>query len=134
MPASLGPDGILLHTLFPLAVLLGLGGLVSAGLFLLPKILGPKNPVPSRLRTYECGVRPEGEAHAPFPSRFYLVAVLFLLFDVEVAFFFPWALVYRKSVAAGPELLLAFFAYLTFVVIALFYVYRKKAFNLAQTV
>lgn len=92
--------------------------------------VGPKNPVSSKLSTYECGVKPEGSAHTPFKNHFYVVAVLFLLFDVEAAFFFPWALVYRESLQEGTAILLAGGVYLVLMVIGLVYIFRKDCLRL----
>ena len=75
----------------PLLILLILGVLVCTGILILTTLLGPKNPLASKLDIYECGVKPVGEAHVPFSLQFYRVAVLFLLFDVEGVFFFPLA-------------------------------------------
>lgn len=93
-------------------------------------VLGPKNPLASKLSTYECGITPEGSARQPFKTGFYLIAVLFLLFDVEAAFFFPWALVYKDSLKTDGSLLVAMLAYLVFLVIGLIYVFRKNVLRL----
>lgn len=111
----------------PIAILLVFAIALCAGLFILPRILGPQNPGASKLSTYECGVQPVGDAHIPFYSRYYVVAVLFLLFDVEAAFFFPWALIYRRSLSHGAQLFWAFLIYTFFVAVAFIYVYRKRA-------
>lgn len=103
---------------------------MCVSVFALTNLLGPKNPVASKLSPYECGVKPEGGARTPFKNRFYLIAVLFLIFDVEAAFFFPWALVYRESLATGPGLLIAMAIYLAFVVLGLVFILQKKALEL----
>ena len=66
------------------------GGLMAAWL------LRPHRPYPQKLSTYECGEEPVGNAWVRFNVRFYVVALIFLIFDVEVVFLFPWALVYRQ--------------------------------------
>lgn len=119
-----------METFLPIAMLFGLALLVSVAVFTLTTLLGPKNPVSSKLGPYECGVKPEGTARTPFKNRFYLIAVLFLIFDVEAAFFFPWALVYRESLNSGPALLIAMLFYMAFVVLALVYILKKKALEL----
>lgn len=115
-----------MENLFPLAILLTVSLLLCVGILVVTQVLGPKNPVPSRLGTYECGVKSEGSPHIPFKSSFYLIAVLFLLFDVEAAFFLPWALVYRDSISEGPALLFALLIYLGLMAIGLFYILRKN--------
>lgn len=93
-------------------------------------LLQPRNPNPAKATTYECGAPLEGSARQPFKSRFYLIAVLFLLFDIEGVFFFPWALVYRESLAQGAGLLIAMALYLVFMLLALVYVFRKNVLEL----
>lgn len=119
-----------MEAFFPVALLLGIALAVCGVIFLLTNILGPKNPIPAKLSPYECGVKPEGNARTPFHSRFYLIAVLFLLFDVEAAFFFPWALVYRHSLKDGPALLWAMLIYLVFMGLGLVFVFQKNALEL----
>lgn len=119
-----------METFIPIAMLFALALIVCVSVFTLTTLLGPKNPVPSKLSPYECGVKGEGSARTPFKNRFYLIAVLFLIFDVEAAFFFPWALVYRESLATGPALLFAMAIYMAFVVLALAYILKKKALEL----
>lgn len=119
-----------METLLPLAILLIVSLLLCAGILIVTQVLGPKSPVPSRLGTYECGVKPEGGSHIPFKSSFYLIAVLFLLFDVEAAFFLPWALVYKNSLTEGPALLWALLVYLGLMAVGLFYILRKNILRL----
>lgn len=119
-----------MESFWPIAILAGLALVLCVGILAITTILGPKNPLKSKLSPYECGVRPESDARTPFRNRFYLIAVLFLLFDVEAAFFFPWALVYRESLAEGPALLIAMGIYLAFMILALVYVFKKDALEI----
>ena len=114
----------------PIAILLVGGITLCLGILGVTTVLGPRNPTAAKLSPYECGTRPEGNARQPFKSRFYLIAVLFLLFDVEAAFFFPWALIYRDSLQLGPGLLIAMLVYLFFMVLGLVYVFRKNCLEL----
>lgn len=114
----------------PIAILFIFALCVCGGILGITSLLGPKNPLASKLNPYECGVKPEGSARAPFHNRFYVVAVLFLLFDVEAAFFFPWALVYRESLATGPELLIALLVYMGLMALGLVYIFRKRALEI----
>ena len=68
---------------------------VAAGL-MTAWLLRPHRPYPQKLSTYECGEEPIGNAWVRFNVRFYVIALVFLIFDVEVVFLFPWALVYRQ--------------------------------------
>ena len=71
-----------------LAVALGL----SCGFVLVNFMLSPKNPDPEKLSAYECGFEPFQDSRIEFDVRFYLVAILFIIFDLEIAFLFPWAI------------------------------------------
>lgn len=122
-----------MEAFLPVAFLFIFAIIVSTAIFAITTILGPKNPTKVKESVYECGVKPEGSARAPFKLHFYLIAVLFLLFDVEAAFFLPWALVYRESLAEGPMLFMAFIAYMAFLVLAMFYIFKKNALRLNPT-
>ena len=120
-----------MEAFLPVGFLLVFALLLCVGLFTVKRLLGPRNPIPSKLATYECGVvSTEGNARAPFKTSFYLIAVLFLLFDVEAAFFFPWALVYKESLAQGPGLLIAMLVYMGLLVLGLVYIFRKDCLRL----
>src|SRR6266511_231743 len=73
-------------------------------------LLGVKKPNPRKLAPYECGVNPIGTARERFSVKFYLVAMLFLLFDIEAVFLFPWAVVYRDLKMLGFFEMLLFIA------------------------
>lgn len=82
---------------------------IAAGLTLLAAnlILGwlvrPERPHPEKAEVYECGEQPVGSAWVQFDLRFYVVALLFVIFDVELAFFFPWAVIFGSAIQAGDE-------------------------------
>ena len=65
--------------------------ILSVGFIILNFIFSPKNPDPEKLSAYECGFEPFGDSRMEFDIRFYLVAILFIIFDLEIAFLFPWA-------------------------------------------
>src|SRR5262245_5216191 len=76
-------------------------------------LLGMKKPRPEKLVPYECGMQPIGTARERFSVKFYLVAMLFLLFDIEAVFLFPWAVIYRELKIFGfLEMLLFIFTFL----------------------
>jgi NADH-quinone oxidoreductase subunit A len=70
------------------------GIILVCGMFLLNRVIAPNNPNPEKLTSYECGEEPTGNAWLPVNSRFYVIALIFLLFDVEMVFIFPWATVF----------------------------------------
>ena len=87
-------------------------------------LLGMRKPRPEKLVPYECGMQPVGTARERFSVKFYLIAMLFLLFDIEAVFFFPWAVVYRDLKLYG------FFEMLVFIAAILggyIYVWKKGA-------
>ena len=87
-------------------------------------ILGMRKPTPEKQAPYECGMQPVGTARERFSVKFYLVAMLFLLFDIEAVFLFPWAVVYRDLKLFG------FFEMVLFIVVVLagyIYVWKKGA-------
>ena len=106
---------------FALAVLL-VGGMLALG-----SLLRPTNPEPLKMTTYECGEPPTGNAWVNFNIRFYLVALIFVIFDVEVAFIYPVAAVFRDWVLKGQGVfaLLEILAFLGILFIGLIYVWVK---------
>jgi NADH-quinone oxidoreductase subunit A len=81
----------------PIVVLMALAGLIAVALVLLSSLLGPRNPTAYKRSPYECGVTPVGDARERFPVKFYLVGMLFILFDVEVVFLWGWFSVFREA-------------------------------------
>ncbi|OOQ61582.1 NADH-quinone oxidoreductase subunit A [Mucilaginibacter pedocola] len=100
-------------------------------LFGVNRLLAPRNPNPEKLSTYECGEEPTGNAWLPFNSRFYVIALVFLLFDVEMVFVFPWATVFgnKSLIAADPRWgwlsLSEMFIFLGILILGLAYVWLK---------
>jgi len=101
---------------------------LTFALAIISQILGRKNPNPEKNSTYECGVLPFKDARLRFDVRFYLVAMLFLLFDIEVVFLYPWAVVLGKfnPVIFGLIEMILFMAILLFGYI---YIWRKGALD-----
>jgi NADH-quinone oxidoreductase subunit A len=80
----------------PILVMLILATLFAAGSFLASTLLAPKRPTAAKLAPYECGIVPEYEPAERFPVKFYLVAMVFIIFDIELVFLYPWAIVFRR--------------------------------------
>ena len=72
---------------------------------LIARLVQPRNPNPEKLATYECGEEPKGEARIRYNFRFYSVALAFIIFEAEILFMFPWAIVYRGEIDAGHGLM-----------------------------
>jgi NADH-quinone oxidoreductase subunit A len=116
----------LLETYFPVLTQVIIAFAVAAGLVGASFALGKK--VRNRVKDtpYECGINPTGSARERFSVKFYLVAMVFILFDIEAIFLYPWAVVYRQLKLFG------FFEMLIFVVLVLcgfFYIWKKGALN-----
>ena len=80
----------------PILVMLILATLFAAGSFIASTLLAPKRPTAAKLAPYECGIIPEHEPAERFPVKFYLVAMVFIVFDIELVFLYPWAVVFRR--------------------------------------
>ncbi|MBW1811428.1 MAG: NADH-quinone oxidoreductase subunit A [Deltaproteobacteria bacterium] len=112
----LGYEGVLL--------LLVLGGTIAVVFVLLSRFLGPRNPNSKKTSVYECGVEPVKTARERFPVRFYIVAILFVLFDIEAVFLLPWARLFRELGLFG---LIEMALFVLVLVIGLVYAWRKGA-------
>ncbi len=100
-----------------------IGAVLLTVALLLAKLLSPSRPSKSKLSTYECGEEAEGSAWVKFNIRYYVIALVFIIFDVEILFLFPWAVVYKEL---GW---LAFFEmaiFLIILIVGLIYVWKKK--------
>jgi NADH-quinone oxidoreductase subunit A len=102
-----------MHGWVPILIMIGLGAGFAAVNILLSHLVAPRKPTAEKLAPYECGMPPVGDARERHPVKFYLVAMIFLLFDIEVAFLYPFAMALRELQWAGFIQLLVFFAILT---------------------
>ncbi len=81
----------------PILILVGVAALLCAAMVTLSWVLGPKKQTPYKQAAYECGVAPSGSAMERFPIKFYLVAILFVLFDIEVVFLWSWLTIFKDA-------------------------------------
>ena len=84
----------LLGEYLPLVIFMGVAGAIVLALLVAPFVVAFKNPDPEKLSAYECGFKAFDDARMKFDVRFYLIAILFIVFDIEVAFLFPWAVAF----------------------------------------
>ncbi|HUZ30780.1 MAG TPA: NADH-quinone oxidoreductase subunit A [Xanthobacteraceae bacterium] len=108
----------------PLVVFIGVAAVMGTALLLSSFILAHKQPDPEKLSAYECGFNAFDDARMKFDVRFYLVAILFIIFDLEVSFLFPWAVAFGKLGAFGFWSMMLFLAVLT---IGFIYEWKKGA-------
>lgn len=111
---------------FPVLLFILVGIVVGVVPMLLGRVLGPHKPDPQKLSQYECGFEAFGDARMQFDVRFYLVAILFILFDIEVVFLMPWA---ANVNALGPVGFWAVMAFLAVLTIGLAYEWKKGALD-----
>ena len=108
----------------PIGALLLISTLVVLLITFLSRLFGPRNPTTRKMAPYESGMKPIGPAIRRFPVRFYLIAVLFILFDIEVVFFLPWAVVFRQM---GLFALIEMFVFIAILLVGYIYAWRKGA-------
>jgi NADH-quinone oxidoreductase subunit A len=108
----------------PILVLLIMALIVAGGALFIAIFVGPRQPSPVKQAPYESGMTPIGQAVRRLPIRFYLIATLFIIFDVEVIFFYPWAVVFRKLALFGLIEMLVFIAIL---LVGYVYIWKKGA-------
>ncbi|MEK6755086.1 MAG: NADH-quinone oxidoreductase subunit A [Bacteroidota bacterium] len=114
----------MLETYIPIFVMIAGGVVFGVVMVKLNEWFGPRRPTDEKLSTYESGMEPVRTARERFSVKFYMVAVLFILFDIEVVFLYPWAVSFRQLGVGG------YFAMVVFIVILLigyYYVWRKGA-------
>ena len=108
----------------PLIIFIGVSLVIAAALLVAPFLLAYKSPDPEKLSAYECGFNAFDDARMKFDIRFYLVAILFIIFDLEVAFLFPWAITFGDLGWYGFWSMMIFLGVLT---IGFIYEWKKGA-------
>jgi len=111
---------------FSILIMIALGAGFALISVLLSRVLGPKKPTPEKAAPYECGMPPVGDARERQSVKFYLVAMIFLLFDIEVAFLYPWAMALRELGWTGFVQVVLFMLLL---LAGYVYVWRKGALD-----
>ena len=114
----------LLQAYLPLVIFIGIAFVISTALLVVPFFIAPNKPDPEKVSAYECGFDAFDDARMKFDVRFYLVAILFIIFDLEVAFLFPWAIAFGDVGMLGFWSMMVFLAILT---IGFIYEWRKGA-------
>jgi len=114
---------------FSILVLFGIGIALSGGFVLISRFVGKQKPTPEKMTPYECGLDPIGAPRHRFSVKFYLLAMLFILFDIEVVFLYPWARLFREFIAMGMGAFLFWemVVFLGVLTLGLVYVWRRGA-------
>ena len=116
-------DAYLINWVY-IGLFIAAGGALVVLILLFSKLVNPEHLTPEKLASYECGIPPVGRPWSPFAVRYFVFGLLFLVFDVEAVFLFPWALVFRGLGTAGFVEMAIFVAVLGF---GLVYAWRKGA-------
>jgi NADH-quinone oxidoreductase subunit A len=114
----------LLQDYLPLVIFIGIAFAISAAILFAPFVIAVSKPDPEKVSAYECGFEAFDDARMKFDVRFYLVSLLFIIFDLEVAFLFPWSVAFNDIGAFGFWAMMVFLAVLT---IGYIYEWRKGA-------
>ncbi len=118
------PMDALLAQYLPIVVFLGVALAISSALLIAPFLIAIRNPEPEKVSAYECGFNAFDDARMKFDVRFYLVSILFIIFDLEVAFLFPWAVAFKNLGDFGFWSMMVFLGLLT---IGFIYEWKKGA-------
>jgi NADH-quinone oxidoreductase subunit A len=116
----------MLQDYLPIAVLIALSTVFAFLVVVLGHLFGPKRPTARKSAPYESGMQPIGPGTRRMPVRFYLIAVLFILFDIEVVFFLPWAVVFRQLGIFG---LIEMFVFILILLVGYVYAWKKGALD-----
>jgi NADH-quinone oxidoreductase subunit A len=108
----------------PVLLFFAVACVLALAMVALPMLLAPRKPDNEKTSPYECGFAPFGDARAPFDIRFYLVSILFIIFDLEIAFLFPWAVALKHIGIYGFWSMMLFLGVLT---VGFIYEWRKGA-------
>ncbi len=111
---------------FPIFVLFVIAALFAAGTVIMSMLIGKQKPHAEKLSPYECGVEPIGSARQRFPIKFYIIAMIFVVFDIELVFLYPWAVIFKSLKMFGLIEMGVFIAILVFCYI---YVWKRGAFE-----
>ena len=114
----------LLIEYLPIAIFIAIAGALSLAFLVIPMVIAPSKPDPEKLSAYECGFNAFGDSRMKFDVRFYLVTLLFIIFDLEVAFLFPWAITLGKTGVYAFWSVMVFLGVLT---VGFVYEWRKGA-------
>jgi NADH-quinone oxidoreductase subunit A len=109
---------------FPILLFIGLAMIFGLVTLALSYLVQPKYPEPEKLSVYECGSEPFSDSRMPFPVRYYVIAMLFVIFDIEVVFLYPWSITFKQLGFIG---FLEMMIFIGLFVVAYVYAWRKGA-------
>ncbi|MCH7480998.1 MAG: NADH-quinone oxidoreductase subunit A [Chloroflexi bacterium] len=109
---------------WPIAILVGISAFIAVASIVMGSMMGPRRPSKRKSEPYESGMTPIGVGTRRMPVRFYMIAVLFILFDIEVVFFLPWAVVFRQLGLFG---LIEMSVFIVVLLVGYIYAWKKGA-------
>ena len=114
----------MINSYLPILVIFLVSAFIGVAIIVLSTLIARRNPTPVKLMPYECGMDPIGSARRRFSVRFFIIGMLFIVFDIELIFLFPWAAIYDKLMLFGFVEMLVFVLVL---LVGLIYVWKKGA-------
>jgi NADH-quinone oxidoreductase subunit A len=124
-----------LQAYVPLLIHLLVAAFLATALITVSTVIGWRRPSKTKSQPYECGITPTGDAREPFPVKFYLVAMVFILFDVEAIFLYPWAFIF-KDLARNAEThwfgFIEMMIYVAILLVGYIYLWKKGALDWHQ--
>ncbi len=135
MPPGPMPGGEPPASWIPVVLLIVIGVVFAAGTLVASALVGPRRTGPGKAIVYESGVMPVGDTRRRFNVRYYIVAMIFLVFDVEIVFFYPWASIFPRYAAdpalrgAGGVLLIDMIVFVVLLLVAYIYAWGKGVFR-----
>ena len=127
----------LTHSFVPVAFMVGMSVMTGVGILVLSWFLGGGRTSEADQTVYECGLDPMDSAHVKFPVKFYVVAMIFILFDVEIALLYPWAIFFGDQAGTAQTRMLGLVELLIFagvLAVGYVYLYRAGAFDWVESV
>jgi NADH-quinone oxidoreductase subunit A len=120
----------MLESYIPIMLVLGFAVVFAMAAVFSSKLFGPQRPHPEKLSTYESGVKPIGTTHERVSIKYYLIAMLFIIFDIEVIFVYPWAVEFKNLFAEfGISVFVSMFIFLVVFELGFLYAYKKGGFD-----
>jgi NADH-quinone oxidoreductase subunit A len=120
----MNPSSYLPEHFLPVVVFLLIGAAIGVGMLVFGWLVRPRNPYPEKLLTYESGITPFTDAHQKFSIKYYIIAMLFLIFDIEAVFLYPWAVAFNKI---GPYVLAEMVIFIAILLVGYVYAWKKGA-------
>ncbi len=120
----------MLHEYLPILLQIVVAILFAASALFVSVLVGKtRKRTPAKDTAYECGMIPQGEGHPRFSVKFYLVAMLFILFDLEIVFMYPWAVVYRDAIKQSSVIFWSMLSFITILMVGYVYALKKGALD-----